>query len=58
MASSTWQISSPVLGLMTGNVLPFVALCHSLLMKSCVYLISTAEVFESLDDIWKAKKKS
>ena len=56
--SSTWQISSPVLGLITGNVFPFAALCHSLLMKICVYLISTGEAFESVDDIWKWKRMS
>lgn len=55
--SSTWQISSPVLGLITGNVLPLVALCHALLMKICVYLISTSEAFESVDDIWRRERK-
>jgi hypothetical protein len=44
--SCTWQISSPVLGLMTGKVLPFTALCHSLLMKICVYLISIFGIVE------------
>jgi hypothetical protein len=44
--SSTRQISSPVLGLNTGNVLPSTALCHSLLMNICVYLISIFGTFD------------
>ncbi len=50
--SSTRQISSPVLGLITGKVLPFTALCHSLLMKICVYLMSIFGTFEVNEDIY------
>lgn len=33
--SATWQMTSPVAGLMVGKVFLLTASCHSLLMKSC-----------------------
>jgi len=45
--SCTRQISSPVLGLMTGNVFPLIAFCHSLLIKIWVYLISISELVDT-----------
>jgi hypothetical protein len=43
----TRQISSPLLGLMTGNVFPLIALCHTLLIRIWVYLISISELVET-----------
>uniref|UniRef100_A0A6B0TUF1 Putative secreted protein n=1 Tax=Ixodes ricinus TaxID=34613 RepID=A0A6B0TUF1_IXORI len=35
-----WAITSPVVGLMVGKVFPETELCHSLLMKIWLYLMS------------------
>src|SRR6516225_10664752 len=40
-ASATWQISSPVVGLVVGNVLPDSLSTHSLLIKSFVARTAT-----------------